>query len=238
MKQNSGMEKTILITGASRGIGLELTRQYLTAGCFVVASCRNPGNSDELSGLKHEYRDQLEVLQLDVTSREQLSHLDASLGSRPIDVLYCNAGVLGSKDLQLGTLEAEQWEEVFRVNAIAPIMVAQRMLPRIRKGNDKILAFLTSQLGSIGNNSSGGMYLYRSSKAALNAAVRSLAVDLSQEGIKVVLLHPGWVRTDMGGPNAPVSVEESVMGMRQVVKAIRQDQSGTFFNQSGEVLPW
>ena len=140
------MEKTILITGASRGIGLELTRQYLTAGCFVVASCRNPGNADELSGLKHEYRDQLEVLQLDVTSREQLSHLDASLGSRPIDVLYCNAGVPGSKDLQLGTLEAEQWEEVFRVNAIAPIMVAQRMLPRIRKGNDKTLAFLTSQL--------------------------------------------------------------------------------------------
>ena len=165
--------------------------------------------------------------------------LDEELGDRKIDILYLNAGVTGGrKAVPFGDLKSQEWGEVLLVNSIAPILVAQRMLPRIRRSGSKTIAILTSQMGSIGNNTSGGSYIYRSSKAALNAGAKSMALDLKGIGVKVILLHPGWVRTDMGGANAEITVEQSVAGMVTLIERLGIDESGSFFNYRGEMLPW
>ena len=165
--------------------------------------------------------------------------LDEELGDWKIDILYLNTGVTGGRRaVSFRDLKSQEWSEVLLVNSIAPILVAQKMLPRIRRSGSKTIAILTSQMGSIGNNTSGGSYIYRSSKAALNAGAKSMALDLKGIGVKVILLHPGWVRTDMGGPNAEITVEQSVAGMVTLIDRLGIDESGSFFNYRGEMLPW
>ena len=229
----------VLITGSNRGIGLGLARAYISKGAHVIASCRTPENVKELESLRRSHGDRLKILQLDVTKKKQLVSLDEELGDRKIDILYLNAGVTGGrKAVPFGDLKSQEWGEVLLVNSIAPILVAQRMLPRIRRSGSKTIAILTSQMGSIGNNTSGGSYIYRSSKAALNAGAKSMALDLKGIGVKVILLHPGWVQTDMGGPNAEITVEQSVAGMVTLIERLGIDESGSFFNYRGEMLPW
>ena len=229
----------VLITGSNRGIGLGLVSAYISKGAHVIASCRTPENVKELESLRRSHGDRLKILQLDVTKKKQLVSLDEELGDRKIDILYLNAGVTGGrKAVPFGDLKSQEWGEVLLVNSIAPILVAQRMLPRIRRSGSKTIAILTSQMGSIGNNTSGGSYIYRSSKAALNAGAKSMALDLKGIGVKVILLHPGWVQTDMGGPNAEITVEQSVAGMVTLIERLGIDESGSFFNYRGEILPW
>ena len=229
----------VLITGSNRGIGLGLARAYISKGAHVIATCRTPENVEELESLGRSHGDRLKILQLDVTKKKQLVSLDEELGDRKIDILYLNAGVTGGrKAVPFGDLKSQEWGEVLLVNSIAPILVAQRMLPRIRRSGSKTIAILTSQMGSIGNNTSGGSYIYRSSKAALNAGAKSMALDLKGIGVKVILLHPGWVQTDMGGPNAEITVEQSVAGMVTLIERLGIDESGSFFNYRGEMLPW
>ena len=229
----------VLITGSNRGIGLGLVRAYISKGAHVIATCRTPENVKELESLRRSHGDRLKILQLDVTKKKQLVSLDEELGDRKIDILYLNAGVTGGrKAVPFGDLKSQEWSEVLLVNSIAPILVAQRMLPRIKRSGSKTIAILTSQMGSIGNNTSGGSYIYRSSKAALNAGAKSMALDLKGVGVKVILLHPGWVRTDMGRPDAEITVEQSVAGMVTLIERLGIDESGSFFNYRGEMLPW
>jgi NAD(P)-dependent dehydrogenase (short-subunit alcohol dehydrogenase family) len=222
---------SVLISGASRGIGLEFARQYKAAGWHVIATCRAPKKAAALAALG------VEVHALDVADINAIGQLARGLKGVPLDVLINNAGLYGEHDT-LGRLDAEEWQRIMLVNAIAPLKVAEAFLPAIEAGGRKIMVFLTSQMGSIASIQSGGAYSYRSSKAALNAGARTLAMDVKSRGIAVVVLHPGWVRTDMGGRGAPISPEASVTGLRRVIDSVTPARSGSFFDYTGQRLPW
>lgn len=228
--------KTVLVTGANRGLGLEFCRQYLQQGDRVIATARNM-EAAALNELKSQYSEQMELLSLDVSSEASRRDLVSALEGRSLDLLINNAGYYG-KHNRLGQLDDAEWAYEFTVNTIGPIRLAEALMPNLSAGKQPLIAMLSSKMGSIADNGSGGSYLYRSSKAALNAAGRSLAVDLSQHGINVVLLHPGWVQTDMGGPNGLIDSETSVQGMRNVIDAMDSNRSGRFFAYDGAEIPW
>lgn len=229
---------TVLITGANRGLGLEFCRQYVGDGWDVVACCRNPDTSRALAELDRS-REQLTIWQLDVSNRVQIDNLASQLRGRPIDILVNNAGVYGdTPKTAFGRIDYARWEEVLRINTLAPVKLTEAFTDHLRAGHGRLTVAVTSLMGSMGDNSSGGAILYRSSKAALNAAMRSLSFDLRGYGIGVLILHPGWVKTDMGGTNAPLSVEESVAGMRNVIGRFDPSLSGQFLNFRGQVQPW
>jgi NAD(P)-dependent dehydrogenase (short-subunit alcohol dehydrogenase family) len=222
---------TIMITGANRGLGLEFARQYSQAGWEVVAACRNPGKAKDLSALK------VETMALDVGDMAAIAAAARHLRGRPIDILLNNAGVYGDEQA-FGKIDAEDWAKVLRVNAIAPIKLAEALLPNLLAGQRKLMVFITSIMGSIADNSGGGSYLYRSSKAALNAAVKSLSIDLSRQGVTALLLHPGWVKTDMGGAGAPVQIPDSIAGMRRVIDGVKPGEALRYLDYQGHALPW
>ena len=224
----------VLITGAGRGIGLEFARQYAETGWHVHATCREPKSASELLTLPGE----VTVHKLEVTDPKQIGHLQRELEDVPIDLLINNAGIIGPRERSFGDLDYEAWEDVLRVNTLAPIRIAEAFIDNIQASERKLIVSLTSVYGSIGSNNSGGSYLYRSSKAALNAAMRSLAVDLRDEGVTVVVFHPGWVRTDMGGPNASLTPQDSVAGMRALIDLLKPSQSGRFYGYDGAEIPW
>jgi len=228
--------KTVLITGASRGLGLEFTRQYLEQGCRVIACARNPDASQGLSKLK-ESEANLTVYPLDVTDSASRKALAAKVADQQIHLLINNAGYYGENN-RLGHLSEAEWEKVFRTNVIAPIKMVEILRSNLVEAGSATVAILSSKMGSMSDNTSGGSYLYRSSKAALNAAGKSLAIDLAEEKIKVVLLHPGWVLTDMGGPNALIDATTSVQGMRRVIQGVTAESSGEFVAYDGTVIPW
>jgi NAD(P)-dependent dehydrogenase (short-subunit alcohol dehydrogenase family) len=224
---------TVLITGANRGIGLEFVRQYAAEGWSVHAACRDPGKATELKAIKggvHLHR-------LDVTDEGQIDALETALAGEPIDILINNAGVRGMGD-SFGSTEVAGWLETLRVNAIAPVRVSEGLITNLERGQGKLIVNITSRLGSVAENSSGGSYAYRSSKAALNMAAKSMSVDLKGKGITVVVFHPGWVQTDMGGSGAPVTPSESVAGMRAKIAKLTAADSGHFFNYTGQPIPW
>lgn len=224
---------TVMITGANRGLGLEFAREYAADGWTVIATCRDPAKASELKAAGGT----IEVHALDVADFPAIDRLAEKLKGRPIDVLINNAGVMGT-ERRLGELDGEGWLATLRVNSVAPILVAQAFLTNVRAGADKKAVFITSLMGSITDNTSGGYYDYRSSKAALNAAVKSFAIDTAPDGITAVVMHPGWVKTDMGGPNAPVARATSIGGMRKVIARLKLGDSGRFFNYDGKELPW
>lgn len=231
----------ILITGANRGIGLELARQYSGEGWQVFACCRSPENAADLSRLAAQSDGRVQLIPLDVSREGAIQRLALSLQGQPIDVLFNNAGVYGpASQARLGSTvsDSEEWMRVFAVNTIAPLQLVEAMKPNLLLGKHKVIALMSSKMASLSDNTSGGATIYRSSKAALNAVGKSLAADLAAEGIKVALLHPGWVQTDMGGPNALISSQESVAGLRSVLKQLTPEKSGQFFNYDGTVLPW
>ena len=227
----------ILITGTNRGIGLEFVKQYLAAGHHVFATCRDPANAGELSSLA-EGNPSLTLLALDVGSDASIDALPGQLAGVAIDIFINNAGVYGPRDVEVGKMDGSEWSTVFRINAIAPLLVTQALMQNLRAGQDKVLAYITSKMGSIADNQGGGSYIYRSSKAALNAAVRSLAIDHAHEGFKAAVLHPGWVRTDMGGPNGLIDTTTSVSGLIEVIDQLDHEKSGGFFNYDGNEIPW
>jgi NAD(P)-dependent dehydrogenase (short-subunit alcohol dehydrogenase family) len=229
--------KTTLITGANRGIGLEFSRQYAADGWRVFACTRRPQKSNALNTLATEYPGQITVHALDVADRSQIEELARSLTTESIDLLLNNAGIYTSchKD---DDIDQEAWMHAFLVNAIAPLNMAQIFSPQIARGSQKTIVTISSKMGSIADNSGGGSYIYRSSKAALNMVMKSLAIDLKSAGVTVVVLHPGWVKTDMGGPNALISAAQSVSGMRNVIHHLSLPDSGRFIAYDGQTVPW
>ncbi|MDD1610365.1 MAG: SDR family oxidoreductase [Methylococcaceae bacterium] len=229
---------SILITGANRGLGLEFCRQYGEQGWRVFACCRQPDTAIELQALAKQWA-HLTIHALEVSNFQQIDQLAAQLVSEPLDVLLSNAGVYGDKkDHDFGALDYAAWQETLLINTLAPVKLAEAFLPNLLKTQHPQFVVISSLMGSIADNDSGGSILYRSSKAGLNAALKSLAIDLQPQNIAVLILHPGWVKTDMGGERAPTSPEESIAGMRRVISEFTLEQSGSFFNYKGDLLPW
>jgi NAD(P)-dependent dehydrogenase (short-subunit alcohol dehydrogenase family) len=230
---------SVLITGANRGLGLEFTRQYLAAGWHVIACCRRPHAVAELRDLAKHF-DNLSIHALDLCNFTEIDHLAKALTDTKLDLLINNAGIYGGELAnRFGSLDYELWQNVLRVNTLAPVKMAETFLPHLTRGRGKKLVVgITSLMGSIADNSSGGAIACRSSKAALNAALKSLAIDLKPRGIGVLILYPGWVRTDMGGPGAPILPEESVRSMRHLIDQFTPKLSGRFLDFRGRELPW
>lgn len=230
---------TVLITGANRGIGLELCRQYAADGWLVLACSRHPERSDGLARLAALYPGQIEAHALDVADHGQIERLADQLDGLSIDLLINNAGVYPDSDSKgFGHTDDAEWMQAFRINTIAPLKMAETFAAQIARSRHRTIVTITSKMGSIADNTSGGSYLYRSSKAAVNMVVKSLAIDLKPKGVTAVVFHPGWVKTDMGGPDAMISPGQSVSGIRQVIAGLTLADSGKFFGYDGQAIPW
>ena len=222
---------SVLITGANRGLGLEFARQFHAAGYRVVATARKPDAADTLKALG------VRVEQLDVTDPASVAALAKTLANEPLDVLINNAGISG-RNRSIASADFQSVERVLSVNTIGPMRVTQALLPNLRKGKRKLVVNISSGLGSIENNTRGGNYGYRESKAALNMFTRSLAAELRPDGFKCIVMSPGWVRTDMGGPAARLSPAESIGAMITVMDGLKPEDSGRFLNYTGKPVPW
>jgi len=229
---------TVFITGASRGIGLELARIYAKDGAKVIACARNPARADALRALARE--DNVEIEPLDVTSDTALSALPGRLGKTAIDILINNAGLgdPGPAGGDLLALDYKRFEELITVNALAPLKVAAALYPNIKAGQAKKIVTVSSRLGSIGLNVDGALPTYRASKAMVNQLMRSLAARAKRDAIAVMVVHPGWVRTDMGGAQASLSPTESATALKRIISDLDLAHTGSFVNYDGDVLPW
>ena len=227
----------ILITGANRGLGLEAVKQYLALGFNVFACCRNPKNAYELLNLASKTDHKITIYQLDLMNEQDITTMSNLIDGKHIDILMNVAGIWGSQLQDLGNLSTEEWVQAFRVNTIAPIKLVEAFQKNILLGNKKIIANISSIMGSI-ELVEGGDYIYRSSKAALNCATKTLARDLASKNITVIALHPGWVKTDMGGYNAPINPQESISGILKVLDSITIKDTGSFFDYKGDIIAW
>lgn len=228
--------QTSLVTGANRGIGLEFTRQLKQRGERLIVTARDPDAAGELRALLDQ-GDRIEPL--DVADPGSAARLGNQLGGERIDVLINNAGV-GGKGQKLEETDTENILRVLDVNSVGPMRVTRALLPQLRAGGRKLIVNVSSQLGSITNAKGGSSYAYRSSKAALNMLTRHLAVELGAEGFTCVTIHPGWVQTDMGGPQAHLTTAQSVSSiLTSIIDAAERDShNGTFRNYDGSELPW
>jgi NAD(P)-dependent dehydrogenase (short-subunit alcohol dehydrogenase family) len=228
--------ETVLITGANRGIGLELARQYLDLEQRVIATCRAT-EPPSLMSLGEAYGKMLRIYSLDVTNEKSVRALADSLRNEPIDILINNAGIKGGAKQDLNAMDYGAWTETFAVNAIAPFRITLALLPNLRQSSRPRVVTLSSQMGSLHRKNSGS-YAYRSSKAAVNKVMQVLAQDLRAYGIVVCPVHPGWVKTDMGGTQADLTVQESVIGLIRLISRLTLADSGRFFKWNGEEHPW
>ncbi|HEY9268020.1 MAG TPA: SDR family oxidoreductase [Methylotenera sp.] len=225
----------VLITGANRGIGLEFARRYAEAGWKVIACCRDLKQAASLQALADTYPD-IKTYALDVADFAAIEALAAALKDEKIDVLINNAGVYPHSDLNHA--DPEQWLHAFKVNSMSPFKMATAFTPHIAASRLKKLVTLSSKMGSLDDNTSGGSYIYRTSKVAANMVMKSLAIDLKPYGISVAALHPGWVQTEMGGPGALIDTRASVSGLRNVIEHLNLDNSGQFITYDGKVINW
>jgi len=228
---------TILITGCNRGIGLELTKHFSKANYKIHACCRTPETSGELQSLASS-NSNITIHKLDVSNHNEIEQLAKTLKGEAIDILLNNAGIYGKTPASFGNIDYKNWEEVFKINTIAPMKMAESFIDNIVASDLKIIANISSKVGSIADNSSGGSYTYRSSKTALNMVTKSLSVDLADKGITAIALHPGWVKTDMGGPNALIDTKKSVSGLAAIILSTDLSKSGKFFNYDGSEISW
>jgi NAD(P)-dependent dehydrogenase (short-subunit alcohol dehydrogenase family) len=232
------MMPSVLITGANRGLGLEFARQYLADGWQVYAACRDPDSASELRRLADEAPAGAAILAMDVTDPASIAAAAAELDGQAIDLLLNTAGVIGPRGQTIGDIDYDAWKEVLDVNTLGPMRVSEAFVEHVARSDRKLIVTLTSGMGSIADNTSGGSILYRSSKAAVNMVMRSLAIDLAPRGITCVVVNPGWVQTDMGGPNATLEPPESIGRMRDLIDTLRPELSGKFFNHTGREYPW
>lgn len=234
---------TVLVTGANRGLGLEFARQYAAAGWRVIATARQV--SPELAALREAARDQVSTPLLDVEQAGSIARLADTLAVEPLDVLLNNAGYLGARSFADGGIEHqsfgnsdyEDWARTFRINVMGPMRMAEALVENVAASSQRRIITLTSMVGSLGLNTTGGLYAYRASKAAVNAVMKSMAIDLGRRGILATAIHPGWARTDMGGPGADISVADAVAGVRDVISRLVPEQCGQVLAWDGSVLP-
>ena len=226
-----------LITGTNRGIGLALTRLAAARGDHIIATCRDPAAAPDLQELSAQHGGQIEIMALDVSSAAAVKTLAAKLGRRAIDVLINNAGIIGPQRQSTLDMDFDGFAETFAVNTLAPLRLAQALLPNLRASGHGKIATITSGMGSMSYARSDRI-AYRASKAAVNKVMQGLASDLKPMGIAVLLLHPGWVKTDMGGSGAEISVEDSAAGILAQVDALALARTGSFVDYAGRVMLW
>jgi len=227
--------RNVLITGAGRGLGLEFTRQYAAEGWNVIACYRQPGAARSLAELGAE------AVRLDVTNARDVTALSKQLATMAIDVFVCNAGVAGARNAVLSATSQADFDAVMRTNVLGPMWLSAALADRIaagRQGRGGKIAYLSSRMGSIAGMSNSGSALYRASKAALNAIAKAVALELAPRGVVAIALHPGWVRTDMGGASADIEADASVAGMRALIERAGSRDSGRFFDYTGKDVPW
>jgi NAD(P)-dependent dehydrogenase (short-subunit alcohol dehydrogenase family) len=236
----SGTPRRIVVTGASRGIGLELVRQAVERGDRVFALARDPEGSAGLQELMAKHPEALHAVACDVADdRSVEASRDAVAKAwEGVDLLVNNAGVKGTYPTPLVELDWRELHEVFEINAVAPLRVTRAFLPLLRRGAGPKVLQLSTLMGSIADNSSGGAYAYRMSKAALNMATRNLGHELGREGITCLAIHPGWVQTDMGGSRAPLPVRDAVAAMLAAIDGVGVERNGAFVDREGKPLPW
>jgi NAD(P)-dependent dehydrogenase (short-subunit alcohol dehydrogenase family) len=228
-----------MVTGASRGLGLELARQYGAEGWDVLACARTPDTALDLQALAGASAGRVAVHALDVTDFAGIDSLARRLQGVPIDILVNNAGTMGSRGGGFGSSDFAEWDHIFRLNAFAPLKMAEAFAGNVARSTGKKIVSISTVMASMARNNMGGFYAYRASKAALNAIMVSLAIDLARRhGIIAATLHPGWVRTDMGGSRAEIDARTSVEGMRRVIGALVPEQAGRFWTYDGSELPW
>jgi NAD(P)-dependent dehydrogenase (short-subunit alcohol dehydrogenase family) len=219
---------TVLITGANRGIGLEMAKQYADNGWDVIGTAREPDKAEELNAIPNA-----KTMQLDAADDASVANFTSEIGDQPIDLYINNAGIYGPQEF-----DRDGWLELLNVNVVAPVKLANALKDNVAKSDGKKMVVISSQVGSIAENESGDMMYYRTSKAAVNQAWKSLSNQWKDEGLTLTMMHPGWVQTDMGGENADLTPEESVSGMRQVIDQTDHAQTGSFKDYSGREIPW
>jgi len=237
---------TVLITGASRGFGFELAAQYAADGWRVLACCRAPAHAGALKALAEESAKAVTLHQVDMTDMVRIEGLALELEGQAIDVLINNAGIIGKRNFDQGLLKEQsfgrsdygEWELVLKTNLFGPMKMAEAFIENVVASEQKKIITLTSILGSIAENDFGGMYAYRASKAAANAIMKSMAIDLKSRGIIAVPLHPGFAKTDLGGQNADIEPAVGAAGMRKIIAEVTLEQSGHFLSYDGQELPW
>ena len=229
---------SVLVTGANRGLGLEFVRQYAAGGWRVFACCRKPAAAAALQEIATDAPRNVTVHQLEVTDHPRIEALATEFRAETLDLLLNNAGVYEPKHMVIGQIDYQSWANVFAVNTMAPLKMVECFVEQVAHSDKKLIVSISSQMGSIAENTDGGHYLYRSTKAALNMVVKSVAIDLQPRGITAVVLHPGWVQTDMGGPTATLKIPDSVRGMVQVIDGLTMGDSGQFISYDGSRIPW
>ncbi len=235
--------KKIFITGASRGLGLEFTKQYLEKGEIVIASCRNPEKANALQELKSIFQESLQVLQLEVTDEVSRNKVfeEVKKNFDTIDILINNAGIISGNEKDsstLGEIYKEDFSKVFLVNSIAPLLMSEIFLPLLEKSENAKIVNITSLNGSIAKRNVGGKYSYSTSKAALNMITKIMSNDLRDKGITAIVIHPGWIKTDMGGPKAPLEIEEPISQIIALTERCGIAESGKFLDREGNEVPW
>lgn len=219
---------TIIITGANRGLGLEMARQYAANDWNVIGTAREPDKAEDLQAI-----DKVTAMQLDAAEDASIRKFAEQLGDQPVDLFINNAGIFGPSEF-----DRKGWLDLFNINVVGPVELATTLKDNVAQSKDKKMVVISSQVGSIAENDSGNMMYYRTSKAAVNQAWNSLAQQWKDEGLTLAMMHPGWVQTDMGGENADLTPEESVEGMRSVIDGLTHDQNGKFYDYSGREIPW
>jgi NAD(P)-dependent dehydrogenase (short-subunit alcohol dehydrogenase family) len=242
MSRTAAKEETnmssVLVTGANRGLGLEFVRQYAQDAWTVYAATRDPGSAGKLQQVAKAHPDLVKVLRLDVTDAQSVKRAAAEISDVAIDVLINNAGIFGGPKQRVGKMDYDAWAEILNVNTMGPMRVIEAFVEHVARSERKVIVSMTSGLGSLADNTSGGYIAYRTSKAALNMLAKSAAVELAPRGITSVVVNPGWVQTDMGGPSATMTVEASISALRRVIAKLDIQQSGKFFHHNGSEYAW
>jgi NAD(P)-dependent dehydrogenase (short-subunit alcohol dehydrogenase family) len=228
----------VLITGASRGLGFEFAKQYAVEGWRVIACCRKPEDAIALKKLAPSARDMVSVVAMDVADNDTVRNAALTLKDVVVDILINSAGIAGVPQQSTGQIDYASWARVLDVNTMGPLRVLEAFTDNLARSERRLVVTITSGMGSLADNTSGGSIAYRSSKAAVNMVMRSAAIDLAPRGITCVLINPGWVKTDMGGPDATLSPQQSVSAMRRLIETLGPNDSGKFYNYDGREYPW
>ena len=234
---------TVFITGTNKGLGYGFVRQYLKLGYKVIATCRNIAYADNLNNLSSIFSDKLKLVEMDLNDIDSVKNLSKTLKNDVIDIFISNAatnlGYISNKEKNIfGAIDEKIWMEVLKLNCVMPLMIAQQLKKNILDGVEKKIIFISAKTASIEDNSSGGMYMNRSTRTALNQVVKSLSIDLEKDHVKVLAMSPGWVKTDSGGKGALIDVKTSVDGMINVISKLTRESSGSFMDYKGEIIPW